>query len=154
MASSIHHSGAAITTKIETAKLAYYAATILQKDFGTGDYLGNSDVRRTEIESHLGCTTKRYKNGVSSKNDMETVIMKELNKNRTVMLYLKGNDGLSRAAVIDGYNNTAGSDFYVHINFGDYGNGNDWYALWEDIETPLGDFDLPDRWIMTLKSRR
>jgi hypothetical protein len=58
-------------TARETARYLWYAALVTGKLFGTGSYLGNSDLRRERIERHYGVSTKRLRTPESTEADFE-----------------------------------------------------------------------------------
>jgi len=129
----------------ETALFCYYIAVVVQKNFGTGRYMGNSDVIRAELHDHCHCTTRRVSTAHHTPREIESFISAELEQGRPLMLYVR-----PHAIVIDGYRVIRG-DFEVHINFGWYGLCDGWYRLWGEIHTPIYTFTNPDRWIMAIR---
>ncbi len=108
----------------ETAKYCYQVATVLQKDFGRGEYKDISIVPQ-EISDHYKCDVKK------ADTDLVSRIRSELRLGRPVIAYF--NDILAikmvrngHAVVLDG---TADSDnyFYVHLNCGWGGNSDGWF---------------------------
>ena len=138
----------------ETARYLYYAALVTGKDFGTGGYTGNSDVRRRRLELHYSVKTGRISYPKSPKPEVEGFIRSELAQKRPLMLYVEGErpgeEGLGHALVIDGCRTEAGA-MKVHLNFGWGGGCDGWYSLWEPISYGKGNFDKPLRWIMAVR---
>lgn len=128
----------------ETALFSYYIAVVIQKNFGTDRYMGNSDVMRAELHDHCQVATARVKTGLHTHREIESFISNELEQGRPLMLYIP-----PHAMVIDGYRVVQGS-FEVHVNFGWYGSGDGWYGLWEEMETPNYTFTAPSRWVMAV----
>ncbi len=139
--------------KTETARFLWYNALITGKDFGTGDYTGNSDVRRERLEKHYKVKTKRIRFPESSKRDIEKFVSNELIQHRPLLLFIEGNEpgdeGFGHALVIDGFKTESGK-FFVHFNFGWEGISDNWYDLWKPIKSEYGNYNKPDRWIMAI----
>ena len=139
----------------ETARYLYYAALVTGKDFGTGGYTGNSDVRRQRLEEHYAVKTSRVRFPKNSQQEVEDFIRRELTGKRPLMLYVEGGkpgeEGVGHALVIDGFKGAGAMQ--VHLNFGWGGKSDGWYPLWEPINYGRGVFDKPGRWIMALRPR-
>lgn len=109
---------------METAKYCYQAATILQKDFGQGEYKDISIIP-DEVSEHYGCVVERTASNLFDK------ISSELHSGRPVISYF--DDILSikvvrngHAAVFDGLAEV-NNDVFVHVNFGWGGKSDGWY---------------------------
>ncbi|MCX7023041.1 MAG: C10 family peptidase [Spirochaetes bacterium] len=140
--------------KLETARYLWYAALATGKDFGTGGYLGNSDLRRERIETHYGVGTRRLRTLDSSKAEIEAFIRSELESGRPLLLYVEGSqageEGSGHALVIDGIEGS-GESLSLHLNFGWEGVSDGWYAFWKPIVSAYGTFDSPDRWVLAIR---
>jgi hypothetical protein len=138
----------------ETARYLYYAAIVVHKDFGTGDYIGNSDVRRASVEAHYGVDTERMRYPESSRASIEAFIRKELAAGRPLLLYSESTasyeEGQSHALVIDGVDGT-GNSLKVHLNFGWEGVSDGWYDFWAPISSEYGLFDKESRWVLAVR---
>ncbi len=139
--------------KLETARYLWYAALVVGKDFGTGGYIGNTDVRRPRVERHYGVKTSRVKYPASTKAEVAAFVRAELAAGRPLLLYVEasteGEEGSGHALVVDGVEGE-GDGIRIHCNFGWGGESDGWYALWSPLETANGAYDLPDRWIMAI----
>jgi hypothetical protein len=140
----------------ETARYLYYVALVTGKDFGTGGYTGNSDVRRQRLEKHFAVKTSRVRYPKNSQQEVEAFVRGEVSGKRPLLLYVEGKEpgeeGVGHALVIDGFRN-AGS-FQVHLNFGWAGVSDGWYEIWEPIKSKHGDFNRPERWIMAVRPKQ
>jgi hypothetical protein len=108
----------------ETARLCYYLAVIVQKDFGRDEYV---DIARLpeEIAGHCSCIVRKVESGL---NDQ---IVSELRANRPVEAYFDDilNINVVRnghAAVIDGTAENNGR-LMLHVNPGWGGASDGWY---------------------------
>lgn len=125
-----------------TAFYNYAIACIIQKDFGTNQYVNieNSQYHKTQVEKHFNCIYESYafnsKSGISeifSKNkSINKTIKKELDNNRPIGFYYDGPGYEGHAVIIDGYKKQKGN-FYVHVNFGWGGKSNGWYLIEQDL---------------------
>jgi hypothetical protein len=140
--------------KTETARYLWYAALITGKDFGTGNYIGNSDVRRERLEKHFKVKTKRIRYPESSRKEIEGFIKSELKNGNPLLLFIEGeeagDEGFGHALVIDGYKVESGK-ILVHLNFGWEGISDGWYELWNPIKSKYGNYNKTDRWIMAIR---
>ncbi|MBN1525104.1 MAG: C10 family peptidase [Spirochaetales bacterium] len=138
---------------IETARFLYYVSLITGKDFGTGGYIGNTDVRRARLEKHFPVKTSRIRYPESSKDQIIAFITGELAEKRPLLIYITGStvgeEGKSHALVIDGLRNSE-SGVEVHLNFGWEGVSDGWFTLFQPIQTKYGLYDKPDLWIMKI----
>ncbi len=138
---------------LETARYLWYAAMATQKDFGTGSYMGNSDLRRQSISEHYQVSSSRLRFPDSDKAAIEDYIRNELKAGRPLLLYIEGttagDEGLGHALVIDGFEGS-GEGFQVHLNFGWEGVSDGWYPFWEKIVSVYGSFDKPERWVLAI----
>ena len=151
--SKINHSTSEIN-KTETARYLWYVALITGKDFGTGNYIGNSDVRRERLEKHFKVKTKRIRYPESSRNDIEKYIKDKLKNNHPLLLFVEGeeagDEGFGHALVIDGFKRES-DNFLVHLNFGWEGISDGWYDLWKPIKSNYGNYNKTERWIMAIR---
>jgi hypothetical protein len=113
-----------IENSSETSKYCFYAAVVVQKDFGIGDYKDISIIP-DEVSEHYRC----YVNRVDT--DLKNIILTELEAGRPVIAYF--NDILAiklvrngHASVIDGVAEGNG-DILVHVNFGWGGKNDGWF---------------------------
>jgi hypothetical protein len=142
-------------SKLETSRYLWYAALATGKDFGTGEYIGNSDVRRASIAEHYGVTTSRlsYPDG-ATRAEVERFMRDELAAGRPLLLYvestLEGEEGFAHALVVDGIEGS-GDAVRVHLNFGWAGVSDGWYPLWSPIATAYGVFDKDSRWVLAVR---
>jgi hypothetical protein len=126
--------------KIETARYLWYAALVTGKDFGTDNYIGNTDVRRARWSEHYPVATNRIQYPESNMNKIEEYIIAELTQRRPLILYIEGAAGGehteagAHALVIDGIRKDANQTL-VHLNFGWGGRADGWYDLWQTIHT-------------------
>ncbi len=111
-------------SSMETAKYCFNVASVLRKDFGTGDYQDISLVPQ-EISGHYKCTV------IKVNTDIVSRIRSEIYSGRPVIAYF--NDILAirivrngHAAVIDGIAEDD-NDLYVHLNCGWGGKSDGWY---------------------------
>jgi hypothetical protein len=137
--------------KTETARYLWYVALVTGKDFNTGNYIGNSDVRRERLNRYCGVKTTRIQYPESNKNQVEQFIITELSANRPLLLYIQSTEksteeDSAHAVVIDGIRKRRNTTL-VHLNFGWGGRADGWYDLWKQIER----FNHNDRWIMSLR---
>jgi len=143
--------------KTETARYLWYVALITGKDFGTGNYIGNSDVRRERLEKHFKVKTKRIRYPESSRDKIEKYITDELKKKHPLLLFVEGEDageeGCGHALVIDGFKIETGK-YFVHLNFGWEGISDGWYDLWNPIKSKYGNYNKSDRWIMSIRPNK
>ena len=119
----------------ELARYNYYAAAILQKDFGTGGYM-NLLAPASLIETHYPVRAKRYVSFRQSfpyrSAKLEKVIVNELNANRPLFLHFANLNDFGHSVVIDAYCYDA-KGFKIHINNGQGGEGDGWYAFEKGI---------------------
>jgi hypothetical protein len=143
--------------KTETARFLWYSALVTGKDFGTGDYIGNTDVRRERLGRHFKVKTSRIRYPESAKTEVEKFINDELINNRPLLIYVEGKEageeGSGHALVIDGYKKESGKTL-VHLNFGWEGVSDGWYDLWSPIKSKYGNYNKSDRWIMSIRPNK
>lgn len=108
----------------ETAKYCYQVATVLQKDFGTGEYKDISVVPE-EVSIHYRCDVQK------ADSDLVSKIRSEIHFGRPVIAYF--NDILAikivrngHVVVLDGAADS-NNNFYVHLNCGWGGNSDGWF---------------------------
>jgi hypothetical protein len=102
----------------EVARYAYYTAVAVQKDFGTGTYVGNPG---SNFLDNFQCTATAYDFDEDGDGDdysfeeLKDIIIDEIRNGHPVMLYLTNPaEGLAHAVVADGIWGTR----FVHINMG------------------------------------
>lgn len=125
-----------------TAFYAYSVACIVQKDFGTNQYIDieNSNNHRSQIEKHFKCKYESYtfkpESSVSEllekDKSITNIIKQEIDAQRPLGFYYKPQNSDGHAIVIDGYT-IKDNNFYVHANFGWSGDSDGWYLLKEDL---------------------
>lgn len=125
-----------------TAWYNYSVACIVQKDFGTNQYVDieSSGNHKTQIEEHFNCNFESYSYHAESsisrmfkKNkSINRLIHDEIDAGRPIGLYYDGSDFEGHAIVIDGYT-VVKRKFYVHANFGWSGSSDGWYLLPDDL---------------------
>jgi hypothetical protein len=113
-----------VENTMETSKYCFYAAVVVQKDFGIGDYKDISIIPG-EVSEHYRCSVNRID------TDVKNRIITELQANRPVIGYFNDILGIKlvrngHAAVIDGVAEQ-NSDILVHVNLGWGGNNDGWF---------------------------
>ena len=110
----------------ETARFCYQVATVLQKDFGTGEYKDISIVSH-EVSEHYRCMVKKVD------SDLIGAIESEIHLGRPVIAYF--NDILAikivrngHAVVVDGSAEDE-NNLYIHLNCGWGGDSDGWYEF-------------------------
>ena len=133
-----------------TARYNYYAALAVQKDFGTDRYM-NKLAYSALLEQHYQVKVNRYiswRRVLPNHIDkLEKIIREELDEVRPVFLHFSDLKGFGHSVVIDGYK-TENKTLVVHINQGQGGPQDGWYAFNKSILRP-GDDAL--RVIYTIK---
>lgn len=109
---------------LATARYCFQAAAVVQKDFGSGEYMDVAITPR-EIAEHYGCTVARIDSNVAE------TIRSELREGHPLVAYFDDILGIKivrngHAAVIDGM---AGNKdrMFVHVNLGWGGASDGWY---------------------------
>lgn len=125
-----------------TAFYAYSVACIVQKDFGTNQYVDieSSNNHKSQIEKHFKCTYESYtykpetsvSELIEKDKSITDIIKHEIYAKRPVGFYYDRPNNGGHAIVIDGYT-LKENKFYVHANFGWSGNSDGWYLLTEDL---------------------
>ena len=125
-----------------TAFYAYAVACIVQKDFGTSQYVDieSSNNHKSQIESHFKCTYESYtfkpESSISAlferDKSITDIIKREIDAKRPVGFYYDRPNNGGHAIVIDGYTMKK-NDFYIHANFGWSGSSDGWYLLPQDL---------------------
>lgn len=117
---------------LETARYCYYAAVVVQKDFGHGEYM---DITRIphEVEEHYGCRVERTESG--SSRDLAGRVKSELRAARPLIAYFDDilDVGIVRTghtAIVDGMATDNGR-LFVHLGFGWGGTSDGWYDFEE-----------------------
>ena len=135
----------------EMARFVYYVSALLQKDYGTGNYM--KKFHKKQISRHVNCEVHeyvRYKGLITSKRKLIRTVTREINELRPVYFHYTGFNGDGHSVVIDGYRNE-GDNFMVHLVFGKGGNQTGWYDFNKGI---ISDNDLTYRSIITIKPKR
>jgi hypothetical protein len=129
-------------------RLLYDTATIIQKDFGTGNYFTIEDDSVLddliyELKTHFSriMDSTAWDNGLT-----EDEIKTEINDCRPIMFYMKTQPlsfgvKMAHAVVIDGwqYNWSAGGRFEVHLNYGWSGLNNGWHWYYGEFPGDVGE---------------
>ena len=110
------------------SQILYDTATVIQKNFGHGDYVLTPSKMVDEIIDHFQYISVQTE--VEDLPDIEE-IKDEIDGYRPCMLYLEKTTGGGHAVVIDGWRERR--DFEVHLNFGWKGDNNSWYVYNESI---------------------
>lgn len=125
----------------EVARYSYFAAVVLQKNFGTTKYQLGGKERLRSIELHYPVEAAGWASG--SGFDREAAwekIHAELDAGNPVLYYTESRDKKNfHAMVVDGYRQEAEKK-EIHINFGWAGQGDGWYDFFSPIITPSGKF--------------
>lgn len=138
--------------KDQLAKYSYYAALAVQKDFGTDRYM-NKLASASLLEKHYAVEVRRYiswhKLLPNTLGKLEKVIYDEINNKRPVFLHFANLKDFGHSVVVDSYR-YEGDSFVVHINQGQGGPTDGWYAFYKGI---LRDDDNALRVVYTFKPR-
>lgn len=134
----------------ETARYNYYAALAIQKDFGTDNYM-NKLAPAGLLEQHYKVKVHRYISWRQilpyTTGKQERIIRKEISSKRPLFLHFANLKNFGHSVVIDGYRYNDGV-FMVHINQGQGGPQDGWYAYDKDL---LKDGDRKLRVIYTFE---
>ena len=121
----------------QVAKYAYFTSIVIQKDFGTDEYVLNAYQRAAAIANHYHCNSQVFSTPGYSIQQTKQIIMQELDARRPIMLHLRNlARTTSHAIVVDAYRVKNG-EFWVHINMGHEGNQDGWY----NYETTITYYD-------------
>ena len=109
---------------LETARYCFASAVVVQKDFGSGEYMDLARIPK-EVAEHYGCKVERVDSGLAD------TVMSELRANRPAIAYFDDilDLGIVRnghTAVLDGMARDKGR-LLVHANFGWGGASDGWY---------------------------
>jgi hypothetical protein len=142
----------------QVAKYSYYASVVIEKDFGTGDYVLSHLGRANALEDHYNCETSLSALGWSfdghsihyyTMSDLEGIVEDELNAGCPVMLHIRNTDSdpTYHAVALDGWRTQSGN-FQVHVNMGHEGSEDGWY----NFAGTIGDYnDTSYREIVTIR---
>lgn len=139
---SLFTPGIDTTTSLQTidqlAKYNYYAALVIQKDFGTDRYM-HKLAPAGLLEQHYKMKVNRYiawhKLLPYTLGKLEKIIYNEINKKRPVFLHFANLKDFGHSVVVDGYcyrNNR----FMIHTNQGQGGPTDGWYDFYKGILRP------------------
>jgi hypothetical protein len=122
--------------KQNVAAYLFVTASVIQKDYGTGDYLLTHEVRAAALARHYACTAQYLRSAYVSLDDLEKTIAKEIAARRPVMLHMRNlKRDTYHAVVIDGCRQQGeAAEVYVHINMGFEGRQDGWYAFRKPID--------------------
>ena len=127
----------------QLARYNYCAALAVEKDFGTDRYM-NKLASASLLEAHYKVKVERFiswhRFAPYSLGKLESVITRELENKRPVFLHFANLKDFGHSVVIDGFCYREGK-YMVHINQGQGGDGDGWFAFYEDILHP-GDKSL------------
>ncbi len=79
-------------SKDEVAKYIYFGSVVLQKDFGTNTYV--EDGNPHWLDEHYNCINNEYDTFKYSLDEIKSIIIKEIDSKRPVILYLQSLTGL------------------------------------------------------------
>ena len=118
-----------------TSQLLYDTATVIQKNFGHGNYMLKSSEMVDALIDHFQYIAVQTE---FIDNPPIADIIDEIDHHRPCMLYLENSEKTSGHAVaIDGYQWGPNNDFEVHLNMGWYGDDDGFY----DYDEPISIFD-------------
>lgn len=116
----------------------FAAAVIMEKDFGTDNYMHLLASAR-QLEEHYRLHSSRYISwhGVApyTSGKLFRIVQEELLAGRPLLLHFANLAGFGHAVVIDGYK-TEGVKQMVHLNQGQGGPQDGWYEFNGDILAP------------------
>jgi len=107
------------------AKYEYAVALILQKKWGTFDYMTTDEESLAEVESHFGVKVSTQSMLETTLLAMHTHIVRELNQLQPLVMVIKG-ERHRHHVVVDGYR-TKHRKFLYHLNIGHSGYDDGWY---------------------------
>jgi len=109
------------------AKYEYAIALILQKKWGTDDYMITDEKSSVEVESHLGVKVLKQSMSETTLLAMHRHIVRELNQLRPLKMFMNG-ERHGHHVVVDGYR-TKHRKFLYHLNVGHSGYDDGWYEF-------------------------
>jgi hypothetical protein len=137
--------------KEQVGKYIYFVAAVLHTDFGAHGYLEHETFTE-RLENHLNSSVEfnEYDNEsyLRDRDGIRSLVMREIDAKRPIMLYFDNGKDFGHAAVIDGYKDTDQA-FLVHLNMGWGGRYDGWYDLFHRI-IGVRD-DLQTRFLVTIK---
>jgi hypothetical protein len=132
----------------EVARYVYFTSIVIQKDFGTGNYVLGHSERAAEVARHYRAEAQLYTNEQYSTRQIKDIIVREIAARRPVMLHLRDVSRATFHAVVIDACRTAAGQFEVHINMGYEREEDGWYAF----DRPIDQFDdNAYRRIMTIR---
>ena len=138
----------------EVARYCYYTAVVVEKDFGTGDYiLTKHSERANAVSTHYNTIAHLYstKKNKDSLGEIKQIICEEIINARPLMMHMRsvkvGGKRHYHAVVVDGAG-YIGQRFIIHINMGLMGRDNAWYDF-DHIDETYNDDNY--RKIITIK---
>jgi hypothetical protein len=137
-------------TKEQIATYIYYVAGVIHKDFAGDGYLDH-DTFIDRLEDHLQCAAEfhEYDKDAYLRDEagIRSLVAREIDDSRPMMLYFDNGKDFGHAAVIDGYTEVDGA-FLVHLNMGWGGRHDGWYDLFDRIAGVRD--DLQTRFLITI----
>jgi len=109
------------------AKYEYAVALILQKKWGTHDYMITDNETSAEVESHFGVKVSKLSMSETTLLAVHTHIVRELNQLHPLKMIIK-DERHRHHVVVDGYR-TKNRKFLYHLNVGHSGYDNGWYEF-------------------------
>jgi hypothetical protein len=128
-------SASSLVSADQMALYSYYAALAMRKDFGTDRYM-NKLAPADLLESHYRVKVKRFISWHCmlpyGTGKLEKVIVREIDAARPVFLHFANLKDFGHSVVVDGYQYRDGN-LFVHINQGQGGQTDGWYAFRKGI---------------------
>ena len=119
----------------QLAKYIYFIAAVLYTDFGAHGYLDH-ETFVLRMENHLRTSVDFHEYDregfLRDSAAIRSLVIRELDERRPLMLYFDNGEDFGHAAVIDGYAEADGR-FLVHLNMGWGGRHDGWYDLFRRI---------------------
>lgn len=109
------------------AKYEYAVALVVQKKWGTYDYMISNDKSSVEVESHFNVKVSVKSMSEMTLPAMSAHIVRELNRLQPLKMFIQGK-GHGHHVVVDGYRRKHGN-FLYHLNVGHSGYDNAWYEF-------------------------
>jgi hypothetical protein len=138
----------------QVGRYIYFIAAVLYTDFGAHGYLEHETFTE-RIETHLNSSVEFNEYDKESylrdRGTIRSLVMREINAKRPIMLYFDNGKDFGHAAVLDGYADTDQA-FLVHLNMGWGGRHDGWYDLFHAI-IGIRD-DLQTRFLVTIRPNR
>jgi len=109
------------------AKYEYAAALVVQKKWGTRDYMITNEESSVEVESHFNVKVSVKSMSETTLSAMFAHIVRELKNLQPLKMFIKG-EKYGHHVVVDGYRKKHGILDY-HLNVGHSGYDNTWYKF-------------------------